>query len=186
MPVRTDRRERRGRAPGLWSLGMLVLPAVLGFAACAKDYCKIDQSQPRELLCKCQPKDDELMARLQPTELPYPVRKVVLRCAGDLRRTSVPSLVTKQGLHDCVSADTSLDAKTRDSVVALIDRSSLIDQKNLQDREALCQAAPSGAATAPAAPADPAAAATPATPAAPPPATPVANTPPIIAPPPSR
>ncbi len=184
MPVRTDRRERRGRAQDLLMLGMLVLPAVLGFAACAKDYCKV-QGQPRELLCKCQPKDDELMARLQPTELPYPVRKVILRCAGDLRRNSVPSLVTKQALHDCVSTDPSLDAPTRDSVVALIDRSNLIEQKNLQDWQTLCQAAPSGAATAPAAPTDPAAPA-PAAPAAPPPATPVANTPPIVAPPPSR
>lgn len=184
MPVWTNRRERR--APALWRLGMLVLPAVLGSAACAKDYCKVQPGQPRELLCKCQPKDDELMARLQPTELPYPVRKVILRCAGDLRRTSVPSLVTKQALHDCVSMDQSLDAQTRDSVVALIDRSNLVDQQNLQDWQTLCQSG-AAATTAPplAAPVDPAA---PAAPATPPPATSpaVANTPPIIPPPPAR
>lgn len=178
MPVRTDRRERPGYSRALW---MLVLPAVLGTAACAKDYCKL-QDQPREFLCKCQPKDDELMARLQPTELPYPVRKVVLRCANDLRRSSVPPLVTKQALHDCVSADPSLDAKTKESVVARIDRSSLIDQQILQDRQAQCQTA--APATGTPATTTPPPAATPA--ASPSPPTPVAETPPIIAPPPSR
>lgn len=150
---------------------MLVLPAVLGSAACAKDYCKV-KDQPRELTCKCQPKDDELLARLQPTELPYPIRKVVLRCADDLHRTAVPSLVTKQGLHDCVNADPSLDAATKTSVLGLIDRSNLIEQQNLQDWQTLCQApaaaagpkpaeAPAPAATPAPAPAAPAPAAAP-------------------------
>lgn len=169
MPVRTDRRERLGRGRALW---MLVLPAVLGSAACAKDYCNI-KDQPRELVCKCQPKDNELLARLQPTELPYPVRKVVLRCAGELHKNSVPSLVTKQGLHDCVSADPSLDAATKASVIGLIDRSNLIEQQNLQDFQALCQTpAPS---TGPKPSETPAPASTPA-PAAPAPAPAQPNT----------
>ena len=94
MPVQTDRRERHGRGRTLW---MLLVPSLLGFSACAKDYCKA-QDLPREQLCKCQPKDNELLARLQPTELPYPIRKVLLRCANDLHQTTPPRLVTKQAL----------------------------------------------------------------------------------------
>lgn len=147
MPVQTDRRERHGRGRALW---MLLVPSLLGFSACAKDYCKA-QDLPREQLCKCQPKDDELLARLQPTELPYPVRKVLLRCANDLHRTSPPRLVTKQALGECLAADSRLDAQTKQSVAGLIERSTLMDQKDLDTYGTQCQtpAAPSPGTVAP-------------------------------------
>ena len=146
MPVQTDRRERHGRGRTLW---MLLVPSLLGFSACAKDYCKA-QDLPREQLCKCQPKDNELLAQLQPTELPYPIRKVLLRCANDLHQTTPPRLVTKQALSDCLAADRGLDAQTKQSVAGLIERSTLIDQKDLDTYGAQCQTpAPSPGTVAP-------------------------------------
>jgi hypothetical protein len=117
--------------------GMLVLPALLGLSACAHDICK-SKELPREQLCNCQPKDNQLLDRLQPTDLPYPVRKVVLRCANDVRATH--RVVTKQTLRECTGADASLDQATRDSLGSLIDRSNLMDQKQLDDWNAQCMA----------------------------------------------
>lgn len=171
MPVQTDRRERHGRGRALW---LLLVPALLG-SACAKDYCKA-QDLPRDQLCKCQPKDNELLARLQPTELPYPIRKVVLRCANDLHRNTPPSLVTKQALRDCVSADPGLDAPTKESLANLIDRSTLIDQKDLDTYGAQCQTPAPTAGTVAPPPSD-----TPAAVPPPPPASPATSPPPAPA-----
>ena len=162
MPVRTDRCDRPGRARALW---VLLLPAVLGSAACAKDICKATDLS-HELLCgSCKPKDNELLARLQPTDLPYPLRKVVLRCAEDIHGVTPPGadrkVVTKQNLIDCINAEPSLDAATKASLAYRVNGSTLIDQKGLDDwhEQCLVSAAP---VVAPAPGTDAPAAATPA------------------------
>ena len=175
MPVRPLPRERHGRARALW---VLLVPAVLGFGACAKDICK-STDLPREKLCSCMPKDNELLARLQPTDLPYPLRRAVLRCAHDIHTSSQHNVVTKQALRDCTSADTSLDAATKVSLTSVINRSNLMEQKELDDWHAQCLASAPGPAPVTDAPpvTDPAATPAGATPATPGPATPGATPP---------
>ncbi len=144
MPVRTDRREPHGRTRAWW---VLLVPAVLGFGACAKDICK-SPDLPRAQLCNCQPKDSELLARLQSTDLPYPVRRTVLRCAHDIHHSSQHNVVTKQALRDCTNADTNLNKETKESLVGVINRSNLMEQKELDDWHAQCLAnAPAAAPT---------------------------------------
>ena len=145
MPVWIFRRERHGHAR---ALRVLLVPAVLGFGACAKDLCK-SKDLPREQLCSCQPKDNELLARLQPTELPYPLRRAVIRCAHDIHNSSQHNVVTKQSLRDCTNADSGIDPAAKESLALVINRSNLMEQKELDDWHAQCLAnAPAPAATA--------------------------------------
>jgi hypothetical protein len=146
---------------------VLLVPAVLGFGACAKDICK-SKDLPREQLCNCQPKDNELLARLQSTELPYPVRRTVIRCAHDIHNSSQHNVVTKQALRDCTNADSALNKETKESLTGVINRSNLMEQKELDDWHAQCLAnltSPTGAGNPPPG-TDPAAATSP-TPTAP-------------------
>jgi hypothetical protein len=160
MPVRTIGMRQGGRPAWAGALGTLVA-AALGLGACATDICK-SKDLKREQICNCQPKDNQLLERLQPTDLPYPVRRVVLRCANDIR--AVNRVVTKQKLRDCTGADASLDQPTRDSLAAVINRSNLVDDQALADWNAQCMAGstdtvtvtPAGATPATPAPTTPA------------------------------
>ena len=71
----------------------MLLPASMTMAwmlaamsGCKPDICK-DPNLTAEQRCKdCKPRDDEMLARLNPTQLPWPVRKVVERCERDAGR----------------------------------------------------------------------------------------------------
>lgn len=157
------------RLPKLMLLPVL-LPTLLG-AGCAKDPCLVADA-PVAVLCKCPPRDNELLARLTQTDLPYPVRKVIIQCADAIHKSDAHNVVTKQSLKECVSADASLDAPTKQALAETIDYSNLKEQKDLDSYHAQCltgpgastTAAPAAADTAPVAPVEgsPAATAAPA------------------------
>lgn len=118
----------------LWLLG--VVPGAVG--GCAQDPC-LRPSLPPQELCKCRPKDDELLARLSATELPYSVRKAVIRCADDIHRTDPHNVVTKQALRECAAQPgNGLDVMTVAALDEAIQRSNIMEQPKLDNWHAQC------------------------------------------------
>lgn len=132
----------------LWLLA--VVPSAVG--GCAQDPC-LRPSLPPQELCKCRPKDDEILARLSSTELPYAVRKAVIRCADDIHRTDPHNVVTKQALRECAAQPgNGLDVMTVAALDQAIQRSNIMEQSKLDNWHAQCLGAGApGAGTAPAA-----------------------------------
>ena len=141
------------RLPKLMLLPVL-LPTLLA-AGCAKDPCLVADA-PVAVLCKCPPRDNELLARLTQTDLPYPVRKVIIQCADAIHKSDAHNVVTKQSLKECVSADASLDAPTKQALAETIDYSNLKEQKDLDSYHAQCLTGPGASTAAQPAAADPA------------------------------
>jgi hypothetical protein len=118
----------------LWLLG--VVPSAVG--GCAQDPC-LRPSLPPQELCKCRPKDDEILARLSSTELPYSVRKAVIRCADDIHRTDPHNVVTKQALRECAAQPgNGLDVMTVAALDQAIQRSNIMEQTKLDNWHAQC------------------------------------------------
>jgi hypothetical protein len=124
--------------------GTLMLAWALVFApGCKPDICKDEnlKNLTAEQRCKdCKPRDDELLARLNPTQLPWPVRKTLERCADQIHASDPSNFVTKQALRDCVNAEPGLDGNDKVIIAELINRSNLMEQSSLDDYHALCLA----------------------------------------------
>jgi hypothetical protein len=139
---------------------LLALPGAILFAGtlsgCAKNPC-LASSLPPSQQCQCPPKDDEILARLSTTELPYPVRSAVIRCADDIHRSDPHNIVTKQSLRECIKGS-GLDAPTQAALDQAIQRSNLMEQNKLDDWHSSCLSGqPGSPTTTPTTPATPAA-----------------------------
>jgi hypothetical protein len=123
------------------ALGLgLGLASMLGLAGCKPDICK-DPTLPQAERCRsCTPKNsknDEVLARLDPTQLPWPVRKNVENCI-DQHENDL--FLTKQGLRECIETDANLDGPTKAAVVELINRSNVMEQADLEAFHMNCAA----------------------------------------------
>lgn len=133
---------------GLLRRAMLVaLPGAALLAGtlsgCAKNPC-LASSLPPSQQCSCPPQDSEILARLSTTELPYPVRSAVIRCADDIHRSDPHNIVTKQSLRECIKGS-GLDAPTQAALDQAIQRSNLMEQNKLDDWHASCLSGQPGA-----------------------------------------
>lgn len=168
---------RRGRKLFSMMLPSSLLMAMALGAGCKPDICKDPGLTAAQRCTDCKPKDDELLSRLDPTQLPWPVRKSVERCADQIHAGDSRAFVTKQALRDCTNGDPELDGDTKQALTKLINQSNLLEQVDLEAHHALCLAntganysAPPAAANptvppaAPDSPTVPPAAASPATP----------------------
>lgn len=140
MSARSDLLPRSGRAARLWfGLGMALLTATTG---CKPDTCKdpaVTLTQAQRCTT-CKPVDTELLARLNPTELPWPVRRSIEDCATAIHKRDPRNFVTKQALRECTGHDPSLDSDTKVAVAELINKSNLMEQPDLDHFHALCLA----------------------------------------------
>lgn len=126
--------------PNSLSLGMVLTLALSAAPGCKPDICK-DPNLTAEQRCRdCKPKDDELLARLNPTQLPWPVRKRIEFCADQIHTSDPRNFVTKQALRECTNADPTLDSNTKMAIAELINRSNLMEQVDLDNYHGLCLA----------------------------------------------
>lgn len=183
---------RRGRKFFTMALpsSFLMAMALVAIPGCKPDICKDPGLTAAQRCTDCKPKDDELLSRLDATQLPWPVRRSVERCADQIHAGDSRAFVTKGALRDCTNADPDLDGDTKLALNKLINDSNLMDQADLEAHHALClantginySAPPPSGVTAPATPTVPPPAAT-----TPPPATgPAAAAPPSNLPPPPQ
>ncbi len=117
---------------------MMMAWALVAAPGCKPDICKDPNLGVSRRCTDCKPKDDELLARLNPTQLPYPVRKSVEKCADQIHASDPRNFVTKQALRDCTNADQGLDSDTKQALVVLINRSNLMEQVDLDNYHSLC------------------------------------------------
>lgn len=117
------------------------LALAMSLAGCKPDVCKDPSLTQAQRCANCMPKSskhDEVLARLNPTQLPWPVRKNIEGCidkhADDL-------FLTKQGLRECIESDSNLDGPTKMSVLELIQRSNVMEQADLENFHANCSVA---------------------------------------------
>ncbi len=133
----------------------LLLPMTLSmglglFLGCKPDVC-LDPNLSEENRCKsCKPRDDELLARLSPTQLPLPVRERITMCADRIHAGDKRGFVTKQALRECAGGDTSFDAETRQAVIEMINRSNLMELADLENYHGRCSAVGVGVGASPA------------------------------------
>ena len=118
----------------------LLLTLGLALGGCKPDICK-DPTLPQAERCRsCVPKNgknDEVLARLDPTQLPWPIRHNVERCI-DQHENDL--FLTKQGLRECIESDGNIDAATKVAVVELINRSNVMEQADLEAFHMNCSA----------------------------------------------
>lgn len=108
-------------------LGAAVALFLFGGAGCKPDICKGQIT--RDQRCGvCKPKDNELLARLNPTELPLAVRRAIERCAKEIHATDPRNFVTQEALIACVRADRTFDAGSQASIAKIIRESNLMTQ----------------------------------------------------------
>jgi hypothetical protein len=147
MPVvATKPPSHPARKPTSRLLGQALAVAIaLGAGAgCNKGaVCKDPYITTADRCAKCTPWDDELLARINPTELPYAVRDVILACA-DLSRPKTASdhttFVTQEALLDCVGRDPSIDAETKNSLAGWVRESNLMRRADQEAHGAICSA----------------------------------------------
>src|SRR5262245_48263402 len=102
----------------------LSLPLTLfASAGCKPDIC-LDSNLTAEQRCRdCKPRDDLLLARLNPTPLTFPVRKAVEQCADRIHDNDQRGFVTKQALRECTNNAPGLDNNTKLALAEIINRS---------------------------------------------------------------
>lgn len=98
----------------------------------------------------CKPLDHELLARLNTTELPWPVRKAVDDCADWIHNPgkepgavagSAPrsgGIVTKGALRRCLGRTSNLDGPTQSGLIALVNKSNLPEDEDQSNFNAKC------------------------------------------------
>ena len=117
----------------------ILLAGTIAFdLGCKPDVCKDPGLTAEQLCTTCKPKDDELFARLNPTQLPYPVRRSLERCVDDIHASDGRNFVTKEALRECTGRDPNLNSDTKNALVFLINRSNLMEQRDLENYHALC------------------------------------------------
>ena len=171
---------RRGRKLFSMVLPSSFLMAMALAAGCKPDICKDPGLSAAQRCTDCKPKDDELLSRLNPTQLPLPVRKSVERCADQIHAGDSRAFVTKQALRDCTNGDPDLDGDTKQALTKLINQSNLMEQVDLEAYHALCLANTGINYSAPTTSTPPAGTDSPTVPPA---AAPASATPPAAAPP---
>lgn len=120
----------------------LPLASLVGMAAGLSgchDACLV-KPLPQAQLCNCPPREDEVLARIAQTELPYPVRSAVMECSRSLHDRG--ERVSREGLNDCIQSGKyrDLGSPTQQKLITWINESTLQSRSGVQNWSAQCYA----------------------------------------------